>query len=224
MSTTDTPLLAQLCAVLDLTHTEIQVAHMRSTQARTDAVRRELSEFADTARARADALEDSIRELGGAPEVIGPFLGRPAAAVKALTAQAQPFDEALLDDLALEHHLLDRARYIKILAITAQIRTVVVLADRLIAAHSAATDWLTTALAEHALGGPAALRHTPVAGGRRFRDETGQRAAVLVHPRPGPGTEHGDGPTARPSGGSGDRARNHQADRARGDPAAGGAP
>ncbi|AHK35361.1 hypothetical protein Pd630_LPD09121 (plasmid) [Rhodococcus opacus PD630] len=162
MSTTDTPLLAQLRAVLDLTHTEIQVAHMRSTQARTDAVRRELSEFADTARARAEALEDSIRELGGAPEVIGPFLGRPAAAVQAPTAQAQPFDEALLDDLALEHHLLDRARYIKILAITAQIRTVVVLADRLIAAHSAAADWLTTALAEHALGAPAALRRPPL--------------------------------------------------------------
>ncbi len=33
--------------------------------------------------------------------------------------QAQPFDEALLGDLALEHQLLDRARYIKALAVAA---------------------------------------------------------------------------------------------------------
>jgi hypothetical protein len=32
----------------------------------------------------------------------------------------------------------------------------------LITAHSATVDWLTTVLAEDALGGPAALRRTPV--------------------------------------------------------------
>ena len=36
------------------------------------------------------------------------------------------------------------------------------LADRLIEAHSATLDWLTTVLAEDALGGPAALRRTPL--------------------------------------------------------------
>ena len=35
----------QLRVVLDLTHTEIQVAETRITQARTEAVRRELSPF-----------------------------------------------------------------------------------------------------------------------------------------------------------------------------------
>ncbi|MGY2092775.1 ferritin-like domain-containing protein [Nocardia gipuzkoensis] len=161
MSTPDTTtLLAQLRAVLSLTNTEIQVAETRIAQARTEAVRRELSENADNARARAETIEAAIRDLGSVPEVVGPFLGRAAAAVKAMADQAQPFDEALLGDLALEHQLLDRARYIKALATAAQIPEVVALADRLITAHSATVDWLTTVLAEDALGGPAALRRT----------------------------------------------------------------
>ena len=36
------------------------------------------------------------------------------------------------------------------------------LADRLIEAHSATVEWLTTVLAEDALGGPAALQRTPI--------------------------------------------------------------
>ncbi|WP_378739987.1 ferritin-like domain-containing protein [Nocardia brasiliensis] len=163
MSTRDiTTLLAQLRAVRDLTNTEIQVAETRIAQARTEAVRRELSQNADNARARAEAIEAAIRELGGVPQLIGPFLGRAAATVKAVGEQAQPFDEALLGDLNLEHQLLDRARYIKALATTAQRSDVVALADRLIEAHSATVAWLTTVLAEEALGGPAALRHTPL--------------------------------------------------------------
>lgn len=163
MSTPDTmTLLAQLRTVLDLTHTEIQLAETRTVQARTEAVRRELSENADNGRARAEAIEAAIRELGGVPELIGPFLGRAGAAVKAVVEQAQPFDEALLGDLALEHQLLDRARYIKALAVAAQKKDVENLAFRLIAAHSATVDWLTTVLAEEALGGPAALRRTPL--------------------------------------------------------------
>ncbi|WP_181725394.1 ferritin-like domain-containing protein [Nocardia gipuzkoensis] len=161
MSTPDTTtLLAQLRAVLSLTNTEIQVAETRIAQARTEAVRRELSENADNARERAEAIEAAIRDLGSVPEVVGPFLGRAAAAVKAMADQAQPFDEALLGDLALEHQLLDRARYIKALSTAAQLAEVVGLADRLITAHSATVDWLTTVLAEDALGGPAALRRT----------------------------------------------------------------
>ncbi|GAF45425.1 hypothetical protein [Rhodococcus wratislaviensis] len=163
MSTSDTTtLLAQLRTVLDLTHTEIQVAETRTVQARTEAVRRELSENADNGRARAEAIEAAIRELGGVPELIGPFLGRAAAAVKAMVEQAQPFDEALLGDLTLEHQLLDRARYIKALAVAAGNKDVENLAFRLTAAHSATVDWLTTVLAEDALGGPAALRRTPL--------------------------------------------------------------
>lgn len=163
MSTPDTTtLLAQLRAVLALTNTEIQVAETRIAQARTEAVRRELSENADNGRARAEAIEAAIRDLGSVPELVGPFLGRAAAAVKAMVEQAQPFDEALLSDLTLEHQLLDRARYIKALATTAGQRDVVALAERLITAHSATVDWLTTVLAEDALGGPAALRRTPL--------------------------------------------------------------
>ncbi|MEU7632871.1 ferritin-like domain-containing protein [Nocardia sp. NPDC049220] len=163
MSTSDTAtLLAQLRAVLDLTNTEIQIAETRTIQARTEAVRRELSANADNARVRAEAVEAAIRELGGLPELIGPFLGRAVAAVKALAEQAQPFDEALLGDLTLEHQLLDRARYIKALATTTGQPDVVTLAERLITAHSATVDWLTTVLAEDALGGPAALRRTPL--------------------------------------------------------------
>ncbi|NEW37627.1 ferritin-like domain-containing protein [Nocardia cyriacigeorgica] len=163
MSTTTTAtLLAQLRAVLDLTNTEIQIAETRVSQARTDAVRRELSENADKARARAEAIDAAVRELGGVPPLIGPILGRATAVFKAMIDQAQPFDEALLGDLTREHQLLDRARYVKALAIADHRTDVVSLAERLIIAHSATVEWLTTVLAEDALGGPAALRRTPL--------------------------------------------------------------
>ncbi len=155
-------LIAQLRAMLDLTNTEIQVAETRVTQARTEAVRRELTQNAANGRARAESIEAAIRDLGGLPDVIGPFFGRAAAAVKALTEQAQPFDEALLGDLALEHQLFDRARYVKALAVAAKRSDVEALATRLVTAHSATVDWLATVLAEDALGGPAALRRTPL--------------------------------------------------------------
>ncbi len=157
-----TRLLAQLRTLLDLTNTEVQIAETRVAQARTEAVRRELSQNAANGRKRADAIEASIRKLGGYPDVIGPFLGRAAAAVKALTEQAEPFEEALLGDLALEDQLLDRARYTKALAVAAKRQDIENLAERLITAHSATVDWLTTVLAEDALGGPAALRRTPL--------------------------------------------------------------
>jgi hypothetical protein len=145
-----------------LTNTEIQVAETRIAQARTEAVQRELTQNASNARDRSQALTKAIREMGGVPDVLGRFLGRAAAAVKALTEQAQPFDEALLGDLALEDQLLDRARYLKALAVAAELPEIESLASRLITAHSATVDWLTTVLAEEALGGPAALRRTPL--------------------------------------------------------------
>ncbi|PTR32348.1 hypothetical protein C8K36_1011400 [Rhodococcus sp. OK519] len=160
---TDTStLIAQLRVLLELTNTEIQVADTRRTQARTEAVATELAQNADNARGRADAIERALRELGGLPALVGPLLGRAAAAVKTMTEQAQPFDEALLGDLALEHQLLDRSRYLKALATAERQRGLVLLADQLITAHSATVEWLTTVLAEEALGGPAALRRTPV--------------------------------------------------------------
>ncbi len=161
-SSDKTTVLAQLRALHQLTNTEIQVAETRIAQARTEAVQRELTQNASNARDRSEAIEKAIRGLGGVPDIVGPFLGRAAAAVKALTEQAQPFDEALLGDLALEDQLLDRARYLKALAVAAELPDVESLANRLITAHSATVDWLTTVLAEDALGGPAALRRTPL--------------------------------------------------------------
>src|SRR5689334_7919152 len=158
---TEATLIAQLRTILDLTNTEIQVAETRIAQARTDAVRRELTQNAENGRARAEQIEQTIRDLGGFPDIIGPFLGRAAAAVKALTEQAEPFDEALLGDLALEHQLFDRARYVKALAVAAQESDVEALASRLITAHAATVDWLTTVLAEDALGGPGGLPRPP---------------------------------------------------------------
>src|SRR6478609_6797272 len=157
-----TTLIAQLRTVLELTHTEVQIAETRIAQARTEAVEKELTQNARHGRERALTIEAAIRELGGFPDVVGPLIGRAAAVFKALAEQAQPFDEALLGDLALEHELLDRARYVKALAVTAQRKDVQDLADKLITAHSATVEWLTTVLAEDALGGPAALRRTPM--------------------------------------------------------------
>jgi hypothetical protein len=161
MSADTATLIAQLRTVLDLTNTEVQIAEVRVAQARTDAVREELTKNAEHGRIRAVAIEDAIRDLGGFPDVVGPILGRAAAVVKAFTEQAEPFNEALLGDLALENQLLDRARYIKALAVAAQEPDIDALASRLITAHTATVQWLTTVLAEDALGGPAALRRTP---------------------------------------------------------------
>lgn len=160
--TDTTTLIANLRTVLELTSTEIQIAEFRTSQARTDAVHQELAKNAENARTRAALIEATIRELGGTPTIVGPFLGRAAALVKALTEQAEPFAEALLGDLALEHLLVDRARYLKSLAVAAGNAQVQDLADSLIEAHNATVVWLTTVLAEDALGGPAALRRTPV--------------------------------------------------------------
>lgn len=163
MSTSDkSKLLAQLRTLLQLTNTEIQVAETRVAQARTVAVQRELEQNASNGKDRADAIANAIRDLGGYPDLVGPFLGRAAAAVKALTEQAQPFGEALLGDLALEDQLVDRSRYLKALAVTAKNTDLQNLATRLITAHTATVEWLTTVLAEDALGGPAALRRTPL--------------------------------------------------------------
>jgi hypothetical protein len=166
---TDTSkLIHQLRSLAQLTSTEAQIAQIRIGQARTDAVRRELTQNAGNAEDRLQAIVDLTRELGGVPDVVTPVVGRMAATVKSTVEQAEPLDEALLDDLSLEHQLLDRARYLKVLGETAKNTKVKKLADRLITAHTATVDWITTVLAEEALGGPAALQATPfqrVAGG-----------------------------------------------------------
>jgi hypothetical protein len=137
-------------------------------QARTDAVRRELTQNAANAEKRSAAIARELRRLGGVPDVVTPAVGRFVAIAKSGAEQTQPLPEALFGDLALEHQLLDRARYVKVLAKELNEKATVSLAERLEKAHSATVEWLTTVLAEEALGGPAALRATPlqsVAGG-----------------------------------------------------------
>ena len=167
MPVSTTPVRSQLSVLLTLTHTEVQIAETRVLQARTDAVIDELRQNAENGRIRAVAIEEALRELGGLPEIIRPLIGRGIAAGKTVLEQAQPLDEALLGDLQLEYQLLGRAKYLKALATAHDLSSVVDLADTLIDAHTATVDWLTTVLAEEAIGGPAALRRTPVqwAGG-----------------------------------------------------------
>ena len=159
--TTNAKMINQLRALLLLTQTEEQVARTRISQARTDAVRRELSQNADNAADRTQAIADQLRAIGGVPDVVTPAIGRLGAVVKATLEQAEPIEEALLQDLQLEHNLLDRATYLKVLADTAGQTKVKALAERLITAHEATVEWLTVVLAEEALGGPAALVATP---------------------------------------------------------------
>jgi len=159
---TDTTLIRQLRALLLLTQTEEQIARTRIGQARTEAVRRELTQNADHAAERTEAIAKELRRLGGVPDVVTPALGRLNAVLKSTFEQTEPLDEALLQDLSLEHQLLDRAIYLKVLAETAEQTKVRELAERLIAAHKATVEWLTVVLAEEALGGPAALRATPL--------------------------------------------------------------
>src|ERR1700709_2750557 len=154
--------ISQLRALALLTQTEEQVARTRISQARTDAVRRELTQNADHAGERSLLITEQLRSLGGVPDFVTPAIGRAGAVLKATFEQAAPLEEALLGDLQLEHQLLDRATYVKVLADQAGETKVRQLAEKLIDAHKATVEWLTVVLAEEAMGGPAALVATPV--------------------------------------------------------------
>lgn len=162
MTDKNAKLINQLRALVLLTQTEEQVARTRISQARTDAVRRELTQNADNAAARSFEITEQLRAVGGVPDVVTPAIGRLSAALKATFEQASPIEEALLTDLQLEHQLLDRATYVKVLAEQAGQTKVRQLAEKLIDAHKATVEWLTVVLAEEAMGGPAALVATPV--------------------------------------------------------------
>ena len=158
----NTKIVNQLRALVLLTQTEEQVARTRISQARTEAVRRELTQNADNAATRSLEITEALRTAGGVPDVVTPAIGRLSAVLKATFEQAAPLEEALLTDLQLEHQLLDRATYLKVLADQAEETKVRQLAEKLITAHEATVEWLTVVLAEEALGGPAALVATPV--------------------------------------------------------------
>jgi bacterioferritin (cytochrome b1) len=157
-----TDLLTQLNALLRLTNTEIMVAETRRAQASTADFERELSANADKGRERAQMLADTIRELGGIPDVVGVAAGRLTATAKAAMEQGQEFIEAVLGDLALENELLSRTRVAAMMAEHLEVRPARRTLERLERAHSETVDWLMTRLAEVAAGGPAALRPTPL--------------------------------------------------------------
>src|SRR5829696_8824927 len=133
--TDTTKIQNQLRALVLLTQTEEQVARTRISQARTDAVRRELTQNADNAAARTIEITEALRAAGGVPDVVTPAIGRLSALLKATFEQAIPLEEALLTDLQLEHQLLDRATYLKVLAETVEQAKVQRLAEKLIDAH-----------------------------------------------------------------------------------------
>ncbi len=165
---TTTTLVTQLRAMERMTRTEVLIARIRVAQARTDAVRRELTQNAANGERRAERIATQLKALDAVPDVVSPAVARILSVITSTVEQAQPVDEALLHDLSLEHQLLDRARYVRTLAGHAGRSDVANLADDLVTAHTATVEWITTVLAEHALGGPAALRPTPlqrVAGG-----------------------------------------------------------
>ena len=184
--------IAQLRLLAQLTRAEIQVARTREAQARTEAVRRELRQNGDNAVRRAERIAGALGDLDAVPDVVGPVFGRVMVLAKTPFEQAQPLSEALLGDLGLEHQLLDRARYLVALTDREGPASVHRLAEQLVTAHTATVEWLSTVLAENALGGPTALRPTPLqvlAGGAtqvlrlpgrvvvRGVNETGHRAA-----------------------------------------------
>src|SRR3954449_5997087 len=94
--TDNNKIVNQLRALVLLTQTEEQVARTRVSQARTDAVRRELNQNADNAAERTRAITEELRALGGVPDVLTPAVGRLSAVLKATFEQAEPLEEALL--------------------------------------------------------------------------------------------------------------------------------
>jgi len=178
-------LLSQLNTLLRLTHTEEMVAQVRRTQAMTDAVERELARNALLCRERAVELRDLISALDGVQDVFGMAVGRLSAAAKSQLEQGTTLPEALFTDLALEHQLLDRTRYVRRLGEELHEPRVIDAMERLEAAHTANVEWLDSVLAELAAGEPAKLRPTTaqaaVASGRRIAFFGTRQAAHAIN-------------------------------------------
>lgn len=155
-------LVAQLRALEHLTRTEARIARVRTAQARTDTVRRELETNAAAADRRIERIGDALRSLDAVPDVLSPAVGNVLALVKAVAEQATPVDEAVLGDLVLEQQLRDRARYARGIAVHLGLAEIVALTDTLIEAHTETVEWLHTVLAQEAADGPRALEPTPL--------------------------------------------------------------
>lgn len=153
-----TKIVEQLRSLLQLTTTEIQIIQARIPQARTEAVQKELIQNGKKAQERLLLIADALEEMGSGPGIVTPAVGRLVGAFKLGLEQAEPVREALLQDLSLEHQLLDRARYLKTLAETSGEESVKRLAERLITAHTSTVEWITEMLKREASGEPAVLQ------------------------------------------------------------------
>ncbi|MEP6464094.1 MAG: ferritin-like domain-containing protein [Frankiaceae bacterium] len=185
MSELRSELLSQLNTLHRLTSTEEMIAQVRRVQATSDTVERELAHNAEKCRERITLLRDLITELGGVHDVVGSAVGRLSATAKAQLEQGTTLPEALFSDLALEHQLLDRARFVKLLAKALDEAHATTVMDRLETAHTATIEWIEAILAEVAVGAPTKLRPTPaqvaVATGRRVAFFGARRAAYAVN-------------------------------------------
>jgi hypothetical protein len=154
-------LVNELVALLRLTRVEAQVARTRVSQARRDEIRRELENNASEADARAARIQDAVRRLGGAPDVLADTVGRVTALTKVTAEQVQPFSEGLLGDLGLEHQLRDRVIFTRVLAEALDESDLVGLLHDLEEAHTETIEWIRVRLAELAQGGPVSMAPTP---------------------------------------------------------------
>ena len=181
MGTPTQKLTRELNLLLRLTKAESTIATIRQAQARDKGTQRELADNAKDAEQRADQIRSTITKLGGVPDALGVALGRFTAFTKTQIEQGQTFTDALLGDLQLEHQLRDRAQLVRMLADSAGKRDIVRLAERLERSHTETIEWIRTRLAEVAVGGPVALRPTPIQTGvgavRRFASFPVEQAA-----------------------------------------------
>lgn len=161
MNRIERQLVSELQQLLRLTATEAAVARLRTTQAATEAFRREITENAEGADAQVTELREVIAGFGTAPDLVGAALGRASAFAQTVSAQGLPLTEAMLADLGLEHALVERARFVAAIADTAKRTDLVELARRHAADHQRTVEWIRVRLAEVAIGGPAALKATP---------------------------------------------------------------
>lgn len=185
MSDLRNELVAQLNTLHRLTQAEEMIAQVRRVQATSSAVERELARNAEMCRERSRLLRDLISDLGGVHDLVGAAVGRLSATAKTQLEQGTTLPEALLSDLTLEHQLLDRASFVKLIARAIDEPKVVDVMDRLETAHTATIEWLESILAEVAVGAPTKLRPTPaqaaVATGRRIAFFGARQAASAVN-------------------------------------------
>lgn len=176
MTISTSELITELNAIIRLTEAEAAIARSRTAQARDDAVRRELDSNAREAGRRRDRLVEAVRDLGATPDVLGATIGRVGTFARTQTVdQLVPVQEALLADLTLEHQLRERAQFARVLAETLDETAVVRLLERIVDAHTETIEWIETRLAEVAVGGPSAIRPTPV----QVVAGVGQKVALL---------------------------------------------